>query len=331
MLMFPIFIFGRVPKEILDDVRLGRGVGYDSTNKRNEMEITGIYAVYNLDKTITDKVLVTKSSLSKESLSMQNEQSDVPLVNGKLEVALYEKELSKKRIMKFIDTFHRDANINSRLLIAIVDGKAKEVLEKRYGNAGTGIYLASLLEHNMKYGLLPQNNLHVFLSSYFSKGKDPVLPLLKLKGKNIRIDGLALLKKDKYIKKLHRDHMFTFKALLENVKLGSLKVKLNNNVDVSLQSIKTQRKFLIQNSTTLPEITVHLKIKGTIREFQGKKIEKDVIRLTKNAVQHSIEKQGNEFIKECQTLHIDPLGIGHEARSYIRHWNAKNGMSSMLT
>ncbi|MED2776670.1 Ger(x)C family spore germination protein [Bacillus thuringiensis] len=321
-MMLLVFIFGRVPKDILDDIQLAKGVGYDSSSTKNQMQVSGAYAVYNPDKTINNKVLTTTSSLSKESLGKQNEQSDTPIANGKLEVALFGQELAKKGIAKIIDTFHRDANISSRLLLAIVDGKAKNVLEKKYGNKDTSSFLASLLEHNMKYGLVPKNNLHLFLSSYFSKLKDPVLPLLKLEGKHIRIEGIALFKKERYVKKIHQDNMFVFKSLRERVQLGHVKVKINKDVDVSVQSINTQRNFHM-TSTPNPQITLHLKIKGIVREFQGTKITKDIIQVTEKAMKHSLEKQGNAIIKECQELHIDPLGIGDEARSRIRHFNVK--------
>ena len=322
-MMLLVFIFGRVPKEVLDDIQLAKGVGYDSSSTRNQMQVSGVYAVYNPDKTITNKVLTTTSSLSKESLEKQNEQSDEPIANGKLEVALFGHDLSKKGISTIIDTFHRDANVSSRLLLAIVDGKVKNVLEKKYGNKDTGSFLANLLEHNMAHGLLPQNNLHLFLSSYFSKLKDPVLPLIKLEEKHIKIAGVALLKKDRYVKKIPQDDMFIFKALRETVKLGHVKVKINKAVDVSVQSINTQRKFHM-TSTPNPQITLHLKIKGTVREFQGKKISKDIIQVAEKAMKHSLEKQGDIIIKECQELHIDPIGIGDEARSRIRHFNVKN-------
>ncbi|AHA75378.1 Ger(x)C family spore germination protein [Bacillus cereus] len=323
IMMLLVFIFGRVPKEVLDDIQLAKGVGYDSSSTKNQMQVSGVYAVYNPDKTITNKVLTTTSSLSKESLEKQNEQSDEPIANGKLEVALFGHELSKKGISTIIDTFHRDANVSSRLLLAIVDGKAKNVLEKKYGNKDTGSFLANLLEHNMAQGLLPKNNLHLFLTSYFSKLKDPVLPLLKLEGKYIRIEGIALFKKGRYVKKIHRDNLFIFKALRERVKLGHVKVKISKDVDVSVQSVVTHRKFLIRTFTPDPQITLRLKVKGLVREFQGKRISQDIIQITEKAMKHSLEKQGDAIIKECQELHIDPVGIGNEARSRIRHFNIK--------
>ncbi|MEM5611218.1 hypothetical protein AAHB63_15600 [Bacillus thuringiensis] len=69
------------------------------------MQVSGVYAVYNPDKTITNKVLTTTSSLSKESLEKQNEQSDEPIANGKLEVALFGHELSKKEFLQSLIRF----------------------------------------------------------------------------------------------------------------------------------------------------------------------------------------------------------------------------------
>ncbi|KFM99871.1 Ger(x)C family spore germination protein [Bacillus clarus] len=322
IILLLVFIFGRIQKDVLDDVRLTKVIGYDEANNKLT-EATGLAAIHNVDKSISNKVLTSKDTLSKENREKKNEQSDLRVASGTMEVVLYSNKVASKGILKLVDTLHRDPNISSRLLLAVVDGETKKILDNQYSNKDTGSFLSYLLEHNIKTGLLPKTNLHLFLSAYYTKGKTPYLPLIKVENDGVLIKGIALFKGDQYVKTIKRDEMFLFKALLEKIKLGSLKVKLNEKDDVSVQSIITEKKILVRNEKTKPEIFIQLKIKGIVREFEGKVLGKSVAKQTEQATNKQLEHQANRLIKDFQKLNIDPWGFGNEVKVRTRKWDSQ--------
>ena len=60
--------FGRVDKEILDEIEVVTAVGYDYKGK-NKIESTTVMPVYHPDKSLTNKTLSATGNLSKEALN----------------------------------------------------------------------------------------------------------------------------------------------------------------------------------------------------------------------------------------------------------------------
>ncbi|WP_286230192.1 Ger(x)C family spore germination protein [Neobacillus mesonae] len=316
------FLFGRVPSQILDDVNMESAVGYDYAGE-NRIKATSVVPIFNPDKSVGNETLTASDELSKETLRKMNLSSPRQLVNGKLEVALYSKELAKHGIGDLVDTLQRDPSISERLLVAVVDGETAPLLKKKYGDRDTGAILSMLIDQNINAGLVPTYNLHHFLNNYFSKLSDPFLPVLEHKRKQVRIKGIALLKGERYVKTLHPDHQFVFKALLENFQLGIYKLKLGEEHYVAIENIKTAHKFRIENSKTFPKITGQLKVKGIIRETLGKRTTEKEMAEIKQKMRKQLERQASDMIATFQQLKIDPLGLGNEVRSRTRNFNAQ--------
>ncbi|MBS4212857.1 Ger(x)C family spore germination protein [Neobacillus rhizophilus] len=319
LILFCAFGFGRVPKLILDDINMESAVGYDYVNKYI-IKATSVLPIYKPDKSVGNETFTASDELSKETLKKINMASSRQMVNGKLEVALYSKELAKQGIGDLIDTLQRDPSISERLFLAVTDEEAERILSKRYGDRDTGIYLSMLIEQNMDVGLVPTYNLHQFLNTYYSKLSDPFLPLIGQKGKDIHIKGIALFKGDRYVKSLRQDHQFIFKALLQKVKQGTYKLRLRKHHFIAIENIHTKHNFHVENKKNKPEITIQLKVNGIIRETRGKKTNKKAVEHIKKLMEKQLETQGTEMIRSFQKLHIDPLGLGTQVRSRVRNF-----------
>jgi spore germination protein len=317
--------FGRIEKEIIDELEIVTAAGFDYKGHQ-KIEATASFPRINPDKTVTNETISTTSNLSKEALREINQKSSKPVESGKLEVALYNEELARHGMENFIDTFHRDPSIGSRLNLAIVEGKAKKILDKSYGEFDAGTYIQQLLEHNMEYGIIPTSNFHIFLSALFTKGKDPILPLLELKGKDLDIKGLALFKDPKMVMEMPQGQLFTFKSIYENLKLAGVKLKTkekNETEYISIQGINTRKRFKVKNVYSDPEITIHLKVTGMIREYTGKEVNSKIIEKAEKLLTKKMSKEAAAMIKRFQKKNIDPLGFGENVRSRTRHWDEK--------
>jgi len=317
--------FGRVEKEILDELEIATSAGFDYKGDQ-KVEATAVFPRINPDKTITNETISTTANLSKEALQEINQKSHKPIENGKLEVAVYNKKLARHGIEDFIDTFHRDPSIGSRLILAVVDGSSKKILEKSYGEFDTGTYLQKLLEHNMENGIIPTSNFHLFLSSFYARGMDPILPLLELNGDNINIKGLALFKGPKMVMEVPSDKLFTFKSIYEQLKLASVKLKTKENNETeyfSIQAINSRKRFKVKNLYVDPEITIYLNVTGSIREYSGDVVDSAAIKKAEKLLAKKITKESTAMIKRFQKEGIDPLGLGEQVRSRTRNWDEK--------
>lgn len=317
--------FGRIDKEILDELDIVTAVGYDYKGK-NKIEATAVMPVVNPDKSISNKTISAIGNLSKETLYFLNQKSPKPVVNGKIEVALYSKQLAEAGLQNYIDYIHRDPSIGTRLLLAVVDGNVKKLLGESFKEYDTGTYIQRQINQNIKNGFVPTTNLHLFLSSYYTKGMDPVLPIIELKEKKIIIKGLALFKGTQMVASIPYRNMFVFKALHENVENAGYKLRTKEKGKteyLSIQGIQTKKVFQVRNIDTSPEITLHLKIKGYIREYTGDKVTSKTVVKAERLMKDKVHKETVSMIKDFQRSNIDPLAFGEQARSRTRHWDKK--------
>lgn len=317
--------FGRIEKEIIDELEVATAVGFDSKGKK-KIEATAVIPLIKPDKTISNKTISSIGNLSKEALSNVNHKSYKPVVNGKLEVVLYSKKVAELGIQDYIDTFHRDPSVGSRLLLTVVDGEVKEMLQKKFEEFDTGSYIQRQLNHNMERGLIPTSNLHLFLSSYYTKGIDPVLPLLELEGDKINIKGLALFKGTKMVDSIPYRNMFVFKSLYENIKMAGYKLKTKEKGKTeyfSIQGISSRKEFNVRHIHTAPEVTLHLKIKGYIREYTGEGVSAKTAEKAEKLMENKVNEEAEMLIKKFQRKNIDPLAFGEQARSRTRYWDEK--------
>ncbi|MDQ0219893.1 Ger(x)C family spore germination protein [Peribacillus cavernae] len=317
-----VIIYGRQPTRILDEISMPTAIGYDYAGK-NKVKVTYTSTIYKPDKSMETTTLSAKDEISKETLSKIQKKSVGYVVTGKYEVIVYSKKLARHGIENYIDTLQRDPSISENLYLTVVDDEAKKILDKQYGVEDTGMYISKLIEHNTENGVLPRMNLHFFLGDYYSKVRDPFLPLLEQDGEDVNIKGVALFKGGRYVKTLRQDQLFTFRALIEKVTLGNFKVKLSSSEYASIEGIRTRHRYHVRNGKKEPEIDIDLYVKGNIREYQGKKLDERKSKKIEKKVEEKLEKQATSMIRSFQKSNIDPLGLGRQVRSRTRDFSNK--------
>ncbi len=317
-----LLLTGCVERSILDDIQLVTIIGYDvPDDEENHDLIKGVAVApqYQADGRIDNSVFVQTAELSKEIRSQYNSESPKPFVSGKLQVALFSREVAETRgIMELVDTLQRDPAIGSRVFLGVVNTDVEELLSANYGNVDTGSFIHDTLNHNSQHGMLPETNLHNFLYYYFSEGHDPFLPLLELDVDKVKIIGIALLKGDKMVGSLDAKSLFTFKILYEKFSSNdSFTVKLDDGEYAAIYNIASKRKIDI-NKDGSGKIEIHGNILGVIKEYSGEKLTPPVLKDIQKKMKEEIEKKGNNMIDEFQKLEIDPLGLGNSVRSVTR-------------
>ncbi|WP_102349105.1 Ger(x)C family spore germination protein [Bacillus sp. Marseille-P3661] len=310
-------------ERIVDDIYIVMIVGYDYVNE-HLFTGTAVAPQYKADNTIENMAYSDTSSLVYENRDKLEAKSQNPLISGKLEVALFNKELAEKKgLLPYVDNLLRDPNIGSRVYLAIFDGSTEKVLHKQFKDQPTGVYFSDLLEQNIEYDNLPFTNLHTFSFQYFAEGADPILPLLNEEKEKVNISGIALFNKDKMVDSIEKSDFIYFRSMYNNFKNGALLVQLDNNDRAFITSIKSHRKFKITNNTLTPNpsITINIKMKGTLREFDGPETSPSLIKEIEKQIEKEVKTKTSNMIKDFQAKGIDPVGIGEQFRNYDRNWD----------
>ncbi|MCD4838520.1 MULTISPECIES: Ger(x)C family spore germination protein [Neobacillus] len=320
LLIIIVFATGCVEKEILDDVNLETGAGYDYIDKK--VRGTALVPVYLPEKTVQNNLFTASSNLSRDFLRDVQRQSSDPIVTGSLEIVLFGEKMAKKGIVDIIDAFQRDASIGTDLYLAVTEGPSKKILEGNYSKRGNAIYLSNLIRQNIKTRDVPKTNLHLFLSSYYQKGKTAYLPTIRSIGKNkIEISGISLFKGDRVVDTLPAKQMFFFKLLVDNYSKGTFKVDMKSE-RAAVESIRSKYKMRLISRKPLT-VGINIKVRAILIEYSGAKVTPKEIKEIEKALNEIIERECTKLIKRFQEKGIDPVGLGHFVKSRTRKFDFK--------
>jgi spore germination protein len=316
-------LIGCVKKEILDDISLIEGIGFDYVDKKNILG-TVIVPVYLPDQPPKNNTYSAKAEIKKSILQEVQRQTADPIVTGSLAVVLFSKTLSEKvGILPLVDPFQRDPGVGSGLYLAVVDGETRELLSGNYGIRGNATYISNLMEHNIKNEDLPKTNLQLFLADFYQEGKTPFIPQLKQIGKNkLKINGISLLKHGKMVDLIAPEEMFFFKLLVDKYSEGMHRVKIDSG-EAAVRSIHSSHNFeLTKRNPT--EVTIHIKVDGIINEFTGQELTPKTIEGLQKQFEKDIQNESLKLIKRFKDKQIDPIGFGHFVKTQTRNFDFKN-------
>ncbi|WP_223700542.1 Ger(x)C family spore germination protein [Sutcliffiella deserti] len=318
-----LLLTGCLEKEIVDDINIESAEGFDLV-EGEKVRGTFLIPIYQADKSITNKTFSSVANMNKDLLANLQKESSAPIVNGSLQVVIFNKKLAEKGMMELIDALERDSSIGTSLYLAVLEGEVKSVLEKEYGTEGTGHYIMNLIKHNVHRRDLPASNLHIFLSDHYQEGKDPNLPYLKEENDDIAIQGAVVIKDNKLVAVVPNDMLFYFKLLVDKHSGGTLSIMIpDENEHVSLKSIKTDSQVKVEWKNGEPHFHIELKMNGTIREYSGTKVNGKQIEIFQKAFEEELKKQSLALIKLFQEKNVDPIGLGFEAKSRKRGFDLK--------
>jgi spore germination protein len=326
---------GCVEREILDDLYIETGKGYDLVSD-NKIRGTAMFPIYKPDKSIENMTLSAEASSTREVLETLERMSQQPLVRGGLDAVLLGEDLAKRGVIDIADSLQRDASIGARVYMMVSKGDAKEILEGQYGIRGNGMYISNLLKQNIKRRELPETNLHMFLFDYYQLGQTPYLPIIrKISDNTLKVDGVALFKKDKMVDTIPAKDMFFFKILVDKisegshvVRLGETKSKDGKYIEASITSLKAKHKIKVKEKKDPVKVSIKIDIKGIIKEYTGKKLSPDKIKQIEKKMENDIEEKALEMLSKFQEMGVDPVGIGqiqkHGVRGFdIKEWESR--------
>ncbi|MDQ0060729.1 spore germination protein [Paenibacillus harenae] len=271
---------------------------------------------------------------SKEARIELSRQTELSLVSGQLRSTLFGAALARKGIGEHIDTFVRDPAISQRVKITVVNGNVQHLLNKRYAeHPRPGQYIDRMLDKEAEAMMIPNVTLYDFTRDYYDDGIDAVAPIIREKGKDITIDGIALFQGDRYVARIDPDDSLIFAILRQNFKRGEMSINLNSlgygKEKLLFSSMVSSRKIKVNRGENGGlSVQIRMLVKGSVLEYVGDlKIgeEEDRHKLEKRIAEY-LTSNAQKMIDAMQRHKADSIGIGKHVRNSMSYteWKSTN-------
>ncbi|WP_235828045.1 Ger(x)C family spore germination protein [Brevibacillus migulae] len=334
MALLALTTAGCAEKQILDETGLVTVIGYDQTE---DGLIRGTILVPVINPEADEKIQVASAVglTSKGIRDKVNLQMDKRVLGGQLRVALYDEKLARKGIISIVDTLYRDPTIASRLYLCVTTEETSKIITFPYKEEGNiGMYLYRMIDQNVHGEKIPSSTIHEFLRSYFSAGSDPFLPLIEPKGDELRIKGLALFHKDKYIGWIDTNEAFLIKLIRDFFEAGSYETSLPRSAlglpnkknsarradrfYLVFDTLSSQSKVKVTRKSP-PNYEVTIKLSARIYELgEPISLTKEMLAKIEKALEADLEQKLKNMLKKLQKLEVDPIGFGEMYRASTR-------------
>ncbi|WP_419887932.1 Ger(x)C family spore germination protein [Neobacillus niacini] len=261
-------------------------------------------------------------------LNLQQEIAD-ELFLGHLRIIVLSEEVARSGTNRFNDFLRRNPEIRRTASLVVSKESASKYMKivpelERIPS----LYLADLVDNLSSLGKFPPSFIGLFWTIYSSKGQDPYLPYLELKGKSsIQLNGLAYFHGDKMVGKTNPLQIGIFMAV-RGIGRGGYGAFVevpdkNESVLVRAVSRKTRTKVMLKNGK--PHVSIKIQYESEIDEKESARIQlsdsailKKIEKATSKNVKVSIEK----LIKSTQKKKADIFGFGEHFRAKLpKYWN----------
>jgi spore germination protein len=324
----------------LEKLGLITAQGYD-LEKENKLKGTVVVHKFDpLAKNLTE-VITVDANTSKALRQEQNLEIDQKLVLGQLRCVIYSKELAEKGISQLVDALNRDPTVGNMVYLTIADKDAYSIMsiDEKKLKVNLGTYLYNLIKQNVESEQLTSPTLHEFNHNFQDHGRDPVLPILKIKDDSVIISGIALFRDDRIVGELKSEQLFYAKVLSDKYRSGTHELGFNrshfekiikkkdegkdrkvyNKLFVSIDNIRSQAKIKLIDKKKV-RFRVDIKLDSRLLEAT----EPLDLSTTKNIkfiekeINREMERQILDLLKYFRKKQVDPTGFGNEYMAHIR-------------
>lgn len=313
---------------IVNKIKLIQTISYDTN--RNGVKSAVIIGDYKKKGETELQLLETESNSNFDIIPRLDTKINEPIVYGQLGMVLFGKDYAKNGIWNVIHTLCHDAKISTRLQVGVAEGDASELL-RIIQKSQVPFFLSDMIEQNIKNGNLPMMNLHTTLFNFYGEGRDVFLPHLAIEQGEIKIDGLALFRSDKYIANINNRDALLLKMLLDRSKNGSYMVPLKkgNQTDedfILIHRIDSNVHYIVNRLEPIPAVTIRLNLKTEVKHYPS------WFHLTTKVQMQQLEKTMGDYFEDeiqkllsfCKKNKVDPVGLGDLIRSRSKEWNEQN-------
>lgn len=245
---------------------------------------------------------------------------------SKMRVYLMGEELAGKDIYSILDILYRDPKAPLGAKLAIVEGKAEDVIHmKKIKETLLTEAITDLLVTAEDNTIIKNETVQTVCPVMFDPSADFSLPVIKkVETNDIEVIGMGLISDRKYTGvTLDATHSTTL-LLLANKKSKIAQINMmvhpeqenpqNRYMTLSMSKAKSKYKTTL-NSPTDIEVTIDMKITGTIAEYpKNHLVDKQKVEELEEKAAKFLTTQAEEVIQIIQEANSDVLMIGQDIR-----------------
>lgn len=339
-MVFMLGMSGCVETKQLEKLGLITAQGYD-LEKENKLK--GTVVVHKFDPLAENltKIITVNANTSKALRQKQNLEIDQKLVLGQLRCVIYSKELAEKGLSQLVDALNRDPTVGNMVYLTIADKDAYSIMniDQNKLKVNLGTYLYNLIKQNVESEQLTSPTLHEFNHNFQDRGRDPVLPILKINGDSVIISGIALFNDDRIVGELKSEQLFYAKILSDKYKSGTHELgfkrsrfekiikskdegkdkKVYNKLFISIDNIRSYSKIKLIDKKKLRflvEVKMDSRLLETTEPLDLTTTKN--IKFIENEINLEMERQIKQLLEYFREKQVDPVGIGNEYMAHVR-------------
>ncbi|WP_261133745.1 Ger(x)C family spore germination protein [Bacillus sp. Marseille-Q3570] len=244
------------------------------------------------------------------------------LRTGKVRVALFGEELAKKELYDILDFVYRDPENSLNTRVAIVEGKASEVINvKRVQGTLISEHLDKIIESAEKETVVPIISVQLLCTYLFDDTLDFGVPLIIQKEESppIEIAGTALIHNRKYTGEYLNLEESTLALLMNDQPskraIFSLHPEEEEGKPIGLNVITNERKMKVNVEGDTVEVRIQSRMKGAIHEYPAGAVKPKREQLNEE-ISNMMTKKAEQVIEKIQKSNCDYFGIGRKLASY---------------
>ncbi|NQX62741.1 Ger(x)C family spore germination protein [Paenibacillus qinlingensis] len=313
-------------QRVLNKINLIQTMGLDSSDQG--VKSTVLIGSFKKKGETDIQVLNTVADTTFDIAPKLSLQSKNIIEYGQLGLVIFSQSYARQGIGPALESLCRSQKISSSMLLGVTDSTASELLAKAQKSQDS-YYLCDMIDQNIKYGILPRNNLQETLFQYYGEGRDLFLPYFVSEGDDIRIEGLALFKDDKFVTKIGNNKVFLLKLLMQTTKNGNFLVPLAGEEHkeenyIQFSSTGSGATFKLDRLNPVPSIHIHVRLSAQAKQYPSgiDFNSKEQISKLESDIGAYFEDELQQFLAFCQKKSVDPVGIGDFVRSKTKDWNA---------
>lgn len=332
--LFLVFLIGCVPKTVIEELAIISARGIDVAEE-GQIEKTINYIRFDPQE---DNIYATTSGVSKTLKGAREviaRKVGYQLLEGKLKIEIYGKEIAEQGITPYIVSTMRDPHTSEMIKLVVAEDTAKELFYTESNTSDTiGEYLDELLDRGEKVGNIPSSSLQYFARRTGATGQDGTLPIIGLVDGTPTIKKLGVFRDTQLVLELSLTESLLLKFTLDNTKLKNIPLEIDLPIEpiekyfdrFSLFRVnkKNQEDFAInflitegnakskmkstENLSYQTDINLILDLVETTLPLKINK--REVTKTLEKEVEKKLEKQLKELLEKTQEANVDPFGYG---------------------
>ncbi|ACK93755.1 Ger(x)C family spore germination protein [Bacillus thuringiensis] len=326
-------------QEPLREARLAYSIGFDITEENQlQQTVELVRSSGSQQSSFENEIHSATGRNIRDTSDTLKENVTGNIRYFKYGVQLLGTKIQKKGILPYLDISFRDpTNPTALVKLISVDGETAAILEKKkVGNLLIGDFLKKKIKSLEDMSIFPNETLETAATKMLDPGKDFTLPSIKLKGKEVVTNGIALFNKDKLTGLLPSRQSVLFVLLTDKMGTSArITQKLTNSdssntsdyitIDVSNQKLKRNLKITTdKKGNVYAHIKLQLKVIAIESPRDNLYTMDDREKLNKE-LSKQLTKEAKKIINKLQKANCDAFGIGRHLIAYHPElWRKKN-------